>query len=63
MFSLTDVLQTAVVIREVAFVLFLPIFSRCQTTLLTKPRPQGFSVAVPLSGDRNRLPSLINAST
>ena len=62
-FSLTDILQIAVVIRQVAFVLFLPIFSRSQTTVWTKPRPQGFSVAVPLSGDRNRLPSLINAST
>ena len=59
--SLTDILHIAVGIRQVAFVLFLPIFSRSQTTVWTKPRPQGFSVVVPLSGDRNRLPSLINA--
>ena len=62
-FSATDILQIAVVIREVAFVLFLSIFSRSKTTVLTKPRPQGFSVAVPSSGDRKLLPSLINAST
>ena len=59
MFSLTDILQIAVIIREVAFVLFLPIFSRARTIVLTKPRPQGFSVAVPLSGYHSRLPSLI----
>ena len=59
-FSLTDILQIAVVIRQVVFVLFLPIFFRSQTTALTKPLPQGFSVAVLLSGDRNRLQSLVN---